>query len=206
MMITQKHRSNHEILFSFNMLLRIYIHSMAFRIRGHVYDAASHEQLIDASIPIQCQSISTLTSLDGGFQLNNLPPGSYHLHCSYLGYTSADTTVQVEARGSELWLDIFLHSASSSLLGITVTGANAGTDQYARHAEQMSTNISNIISAKAIQISPDITIANVLQRVSGVSLEPNSSGEGDFAIIRGMDCQRRLYYEREPSITTYPDQ
>ncbi|MGN1260997.1 MAG: TonB-dependent receptor domain-containing protein, partial [Alloprevotella sp.] len=44
-----------------------------------------------------------------------------------------------------------------------------------------------IMSAKAIERSPDLTVANVIQRMSGVTMERNSSGEGQYAILRGMD-------------------
>jgi outer membrane cobalamin receptor len=45
----------------------------------------------------------------------------------------------------------------------------------------------NIVSGKAIEVSPDLTVANVMQRVSGVSIERNSNGDGQYAILRGMD-------------------
>ena len=48
-------------------------------------------------------------------------------------------------------------------------------------------NVVNVMSAKAIELSPDITVANVIQRMSGVTIERNSSGEGQYAILRGMD-------------------
>ena len=34
---------------------------------------------------------------------------------------------------------------------------------------------------------PDVTVANALQRVSGVTVQRSASGEGRYAIIRGMD-------------------
>lgn len=43
-------------------------------------------------------------------------------------------------------------------------------------------NVVNVMSAKAIELSPDITVANVIQRMSGVTVERNSSGEGQYAI------------------------
>ena len=43
------------------------------------------------------------------------------------------------------------------------------------------------MSAKAMELSPDITVANVIKRMSGVTVERNSSGEGQYAILRGMD-------------------
>lgn len=48
-------------------------------------------------------------------------------------------------------------------------------------------NVVNVMSAKAMELSPDITVANVIQRMSGVTVERNSSGEGQYAILRGMD-------------------
>ena len=45
----------------------------------------------------------------------------------------------------------------------------------------------NVMAAKTIELSPDMTVANVLQRVSGISLEKSSQGEGKYPIIRGMD-------------------
>ena len=45
----------------------------------------------------------------------------------------------------------------------------------------------NIVSARTIEVSPDITVANVVQRVSGVTVERNNSGDGQYAILRGMD-------------------
>ncbi len=53
--------------------------------------------------------------------------------------------------------------------------------------EQFANSIVNIMSAHAISISPDITVANVMQRISGVSIERGNSGGGQYAIIRGMD-------------------
>jgi hypothetical protein len=44
-----------------------------------------------------------------------------------------------------------------------------------------------VLSSKTLQLLPDITVANALQRVSGVTIERSSSGEGRYPIIRGME-------------------
>ena len=44
-----------------------------------------------------------------------------------------------------------------------------------------------MVSAKSMQLSPDLNVANVLQRVSGVTMERDNSGEAQYAILRGMD-------------------
>ncbi|MFL9482843.1 TonB-dependent receptor domain-containing protein [Chitinophagaceae bacterium LWZ2-11] len=49
--------------------------------------------------------------------------------------------------------------------------------------------VENILSQKTIELLPDVTVANALQRISGVSIQRSSSGEGRYAIIRGMDAR-----------------
>ncbi len=56
-----------------------------------------------------------------------------------------------------------------------------------RFTEKISSNLRNIITSQEIEVSPDITVANVIQRVSGVSIERNDNGDGQHAIVRGMD-------------------
>lgn len=65
--------------------------------------------------------------------------------------------------------------------------ANGRTEVAARNIERNSINMVNVMSAKAMEMSPDITVANVIKRMSGVTVERNSSGEGQYAILRGMD-------------------
>ena len=43
------------------------------------------------------------------------------------------------------------------------------------------------MSAKAIELSPDLTVANVIQRMSGIVMERSSTGDGQYALLRGMD-------------------
>ncbi|OAV65157.1 Colicin I receptor precursor [Bacteroidales bacterium Barb6XT] len=61
------------------------------------------------------------------------------------------------------------------------------TDNAARSLEKSSMTVINLVSAKAIELSPDLTVANVIQRVSGVTVERNNSDDGQYAILRGMD-------------------
>lgn len=48
-------------------------------------------------------------------------------------------------------------------------------------------NVLNVMSQQSIQLSPDVNVASVLQRVSGVTMERDASGEASYAILRGMD-------------------
>ena len=66
-------------------------------------------------------------------------------------------------------------------------GTDGKTDGGARRLEQRADMVQNIMSARAIELSPDITVANAVQRVSGVTIARDNSGDGRYAIIRGMD-------------------
>jgi TonB-dependent receptor len=67
--------------------------------------------------------------------------------------------------------------------------ANKETDKSARSDEKNSNNTINAVSAQAIAISPDVLVSNVLQRVSGISIDRSSTGDAQHVIIRGMDKQ-----------------
>lgn len=74
------------------------------------------------------------------------------------------------------------------LRGVVVTARQTGTSDYgARNIERQAAGVMNVMSEKAIGLSPDISVGNLVQRMSGVAVERNSSGEGQYAILRGMD-------------------
>lgn len=159
-------------------------------LKGSILDAQTKEQLPGATIRIPELKRAGGARLDGTFSIDKLPAGTYHLQVSYVGYQTLDTTIHLT---SNVFIGLVLNSNARDLKTVNInTKRNAESSQAAKKAEMLAGNVMNIVSAKAIQLSPDITIANVLQRVSGVSLERSSSGDGRYAIIRGMD-QRYNY-------------
>jgi TonB-dependent receptor len=173
------------VLLLFALLFKNILH--AGEIKGHVYDNNSREQLIGALVTLKPSGAKVFSSLDGSFIFKNITPGTYQLSITYVGYAAMDTTIHIAADATTT-VNYFLTTSNSSLTGVTVTAyGNGGSDAYAKRKEQASNSIVNIMSANAIAISPDITVANVMQRISGVSIERSSSGDGQYAIIRGMD-------------------
>ena len=156
-------------------------------IKGHVYGKNNSEQLIGVTIILNPSHTKTTSALDGGFAFKNLKDGVYTLQLSYVGYQTLDTTIVLNGASTSV-LTIYLVQKTANLSGVVITTiGNGGTDEFAKHREQMANSIVNIISANSIALSPDITVANVMQRISGVSIERGSSGDGQYAIIRGMD-------------------
>ncbi|GHV27475.1 TonB-dependent receptor [Bacteroidia bacterium] len=71
---------------------------------------------------------------------------------------------------------------------VVVVGNNIKNTEFsARSIERNAVNVVNVTSAKAIELSPDLTVANVIQRMSGVTMERDAGGDGQYALLRGMD-------------------
>jgi outer membrane receptor protein involved in Fe transport len=159
-------------------------------IKGVVIDKANGEPLIGATLTLKSKNKATLSSasgLDGSFVLRNIASGEYELEVKYISYQKTELKFNLKD-GEPRAFKIQLEAKGSSLREVNVKAkADGGSDRSARLTEQHADMVVNAVSAKTIEVSPDITVANVTQRVSGVSLERSNNGEGQYAIIRGME-------------------
>lgn len=160
-------------------------------IKGTVTDKKTAEPLIGATVHIKSkktdfkQSIST--GLDGSYTFKNVPAGEYEVEAKYISYKDEDKDITLKD-GDIAVVRLQLEAKGSELKEVVIGGRVSNeTDQSARRIEQRSEQVLNAVSAKTIEVSPDITVANVMQRVSGVSIERSNNGEGQYAIIRGME-------------------
>ncbi|MBB6129213.1 TonB-dependent receptor [Mucilaginibacter lappiensis] len=159
----------------------------ATKLKGHVYDRKTGEPMVGATVSLDKTNKATTTGLDGSFELKDVPKGTFNLRVSYVMYQTVLQEVDIEKEDNP-HLKIYLEEAGKALQEVTVsTKKNAASENTARRLEQQSTQVMNVVSGRAIEISPDLTVANVIARVSGVSVERNSNGDGQYAILRGMD-------------------
>ncbi len=158
---------------------------IAGNLRGEVTELESEEPMVGATVQLLNTDYNALVGLDGTYQIRNVPDGVYDVLVSYVGYRHIQQTIEIN--GQEVKLDFKLAFDSKELGEVVIVADNAGTDGQARTLERTSSSVLNIISSKQIQLSPDITVANVIQRVSGLSIERNASGDPQYAIVRGMD-------------------
>ena len=158
-------------------------------IEGSVRDANTKEYLIGAIVYLKDTKLNTATNLEGKYKIKYITPGKYILVCKYVGYKIKEQELTLSEGVKELKVNILIEPISTELNEVSVidTSINKESDLFNRKLEINAPSVINSISAKTIQLSPDITVANVLQRVSGVSVDRNANGEGRFAIIRGMD-------------------
>lgn len=170
-----------------SFLLAVTVQSFAVTIQGLVKDAQTGEELIGASVFIkEFPGVGSTTGLDGTFVLKDVPEGkTLTLVCSYISYQTQERSVRP---ASSQRIVFAMRPSAMELEGVTViASADRSTDNSARAMEKNSASVLNIVSAKSIEISPDLNVANVLQRVSGVTMQRDNSGEAQYAILRGMD-------------------
>ncbi len=129
-----------------------------------------------------------ITGLNGAYTIKNLKPGSYTIVVSFLSYQKQETKIEIKSNNEVLTYNFYMKPVSQEMDQVLVIGkSDKESDIYAKSAEQRANNLVNIVSLNSIAISPDITVANVMARISGVSIERGNTGEGQYAIIRGMD-------------------
>lgn len=157
-------------------------------LKGKLLEAATGEPALGVVISIEGTSLHDISGLDGSFSIPNLQKGAYRLTIRHISY--APVQKEFAINGNEVvQIDLLLEAAAGlKLEEVAVTGKRDGaSDNTARLMERNASQVMNIVSGKTIQISPDLTVANVIQRISGISIERNSNGDGQYAIVRGMD-------------------
>ena len=156
-------------------------------LKGRVSDSTTGEELIGATIYIKELKTGTISGLDGSFMLRNIPVGRYSISSSFMGYQTVEKTVTIDDKENQI-LNFNLVALTRELGQVVITAhQEKNTDISARISERVSNQVISVVSAKTIELSPDLTVANVIQRVSGVTLERNSTGDGQYALLRGMD-------------------
>jgi len=177
-----------SILSVFLCLLFSVAATKATSLKGYVYDQKTGEAMIGASVYLEHTDKAVLTGLDGSFEIKHPPAGNYTLKVSYVMYKTLKQQITILKEDNPT-LKIYLSENSDKELSEVVISSkrDGSAEKTARRIEQQAVQLVNVVSGRAMEISPDLTVANVIQRVSGVSIERNSNGDGQYAILRGMD-------------------
>ncbi len=155
-------------------------------LKGKVFND-KNEPIAGALVSINNTNIKVTSNNIGEYIINNLTTTNFTLNVNAIGYRFFQKKVKIKTNEKNE-IDILLESKVTELETVNVfTKINAEEELTARNTEKKANNIVNIISAKAMERSPDINAANVLQRVSGVTLQKNSGADEAYAIVRGLE-------------------
>jgi TonB-dependent receptor len=164
------------------------VYSQTVSIKGKIIDHRTGEILGGCYISCLNTSFKTFSDNEGFFVLKNIPEGTYEVVIESVGFNQVSRHLIVNGKTSVIQLNIELEEKSLTLQKVNVyTQINQEEEVGSRYKEKKALNIINAISSKAMEVSPDINAANVLQRMSGLTIQRNGGGDEAYAIIRGLD-------------------
>ena len=155
-------------------------------ISGIVKDNITGEAVVGAKVELDGQKANTIVKLDGSFEIKKILPGSYNLKVSSPNYTELEKQITV-LEDQNIKIELILNPKNEKSIETIIINGSRGSDRNIQNIEKNADQLMNIVSSKNIQLMPDITVANVLQRVSGVNIDRSNTGEGRYPVIRGMD-------------------
>ena len=153
------------------------------KINGNVTDAKTGEPLPGANIFLVGTAIGAATDLKGEYKIFSVPPGTYTVRVTFIGYKQKELQVQIQSGETER---IEIKLDFDVIKGETVTITAQAEGQVAAINQQLRSNtISNVVSAERIQELPDANAAESVGRLPGISIK-RSGGEANKIIIRGL--------------------
>jgi outer membrane receptor protein involved in Fe transport len=152
-----------------------------------ILDGENSQTIAGASVSIRSLKLILQTNENGEVDFKDVPNGNYDLSVSMVGYTTQKFKITFsEAVTAPFVLNIF--PSEVNLSEVIISGRlNKETEYSSRYSEKTADNVLNVISARTIEKSPDINAANVLQRLSGISIQRSNGGTDSYTVIRGME-------------------
>lgn len=144
---------------------------------GTVNDSSSKSPIADATIQLSEKYITTSNSL-GYFSFGNIPLGSYLLKISRIGYNPAALEIKITKETKHI--DISLNQDNVKLDEVIITSS-----RYEKNINELPYS-ATLVTKDEINISPSITIANILKTEPGISVL-NDGVWGTDVSIRGMN-------------------
>lgn len=152
-------------------------------IDGSVKDAQANMALPGANVLLLGTSLGAATDVEGKYTIKNVPPGSYTIRATYIGYESVQFKIDIKDN-QKLEQDFKLNPVSVEGETVVVTGQATGQLE-AINKQLSSQQIINAVSSARIQELPDANAAESVGRLPGISVL-RSGGEGNSVVIRGL--------------------
>ena len=156
--------------------------SKAGSVSGTVKDS-SGAVLPSAQILLQPGSTTVASNAQGDFRIPNVTPGAYTVTVSVVGFANSIATILVHA-GENTLANVTMNMSSTNQQ--VVVTANLDGDVAAINEQRTSENILNVMTAETIQNLPNQSVATVLGRMPGVTVQINE-GEAQYVQIRGTE-------------------
>ncbi|WP_214070392.1 TonB-dependent receptor [Mucilaginibacter sp. dw_454] len=155
-------------------------------LRGQITNTKTRERLQGATVRFDEEKHAVITDENGNYILS-VAAGEYKIKVKYVGYAEFEKKIKLSP-GQTVVLNITMEQKEENLQAVSVFGRlDKESEAAGRTAEKDANNITNVVTAKVMERSPDINAANVLSRVSGVTIQRNTGGSEAYAMIRGLE-------------------
>lgn len=161
-------------------------------LNGSVKDKLTQEALVGVTIRLASANLGSSTDAEGNFRIAGIPPGSYNIEASYLGYTAQTKYNVVITTGNANQLNFELEPDSKSLSEVVVS-----ENRSVRIATvETPLSIQNL-SVEEIKSNPggNFDISRVVQALPGVGgVAGTGAGFRNDLIIRGGGPSENVFY------------
>jgi TonB-dependent receptor len=143
-----------------------------------------HHALQGALVELQPLGLKTVSDARGQFTLPGVPPGSYTVIVSYIGFSPFSAPITVAAgKVAPVDASLFIEKVSEE---VVVHGERQEGEVAALNRLRAADTILSILPSEVITSLPNTNVADALGRMPGVSLE-RDEGEGKYVQIRGTE-------------------
>ena len=165
-------------------------------IRGRVMDAESGEALPGANLHVHGTLLGASTDRYGVFVIKRLPPGSYSLRASFIGYKSGHATVLVKA-DSAAFVYFALAPSAIEMSQVVVTAS--------RQPEEIQTavvSVSALTNDDALRRNT-LRLDAALESIPGVNLMgENVNVRNSTGYTRGLGSRVLVLLDGVPALTS----
>jgi len=155
-------------------------------IGGHVSGPGDNRNIAGALIHLEPIGRTAKADNLGNFQFPDVPPGSYTLDVSFLGFAPAYQAIDL-ASGQQYRADVMLSEGINEEHGIVVYGTRSARAK-ALNLQRTAENDSDVISADDLGNFTGTTFSDALRRAPGVSFQRDTlTGDGTNVVVRGLD-------------------
>ncbi len=148
---------------------------------GTVFDEQG-EPLPGTTILLAGTTLGTVTDLNGQYTLKQVPAGTHVIEARFISYETQQVSEVKVTGGKTTRLDLVMKPANEELGEVVVKAGYKQASAEGLYARQKSSiQLVDGISADLIKKTSDNNVAQVLKRVSGVTID-----KGKYVTVRGM--------------------
>ncbi|MDO6802481.1 TonB-dependent receptor [Wenyingzhuangia sp. 1_MG-2023] len=172
-----------KLLFLLCALHGFLVFSQQKHIVGNIVDE-TNQPVLGVTVLVKGTSIGTVSDIDGNYEFN-IPNDASVLKFSSLGFQTKEVVI-----GGKTTINVSLKEDAAQLDEIVITGFR-GAEQRAIAVKREATSVVEAITPEDIGNYSDENIADALQRVPGLQVERDDSGNGggDRVSVRGVGPQ-----------------